>query len=62
MYEERKIQLKELSGTLYGAVAIPKKILESWIADGVTHVGFDYAETDNILKVSPLKFETARGI
>jgi hypothetical protein len=57
----RKLQLKRLNGDYYATVALPKMILEAWIADEITHVGFDYAEDDGCLRICPMKLKERGG-
>jgi hypothetical protein len=57
MYEDRKIQYKELNGVVYGTVSLPVKILGAWIDRGVTHIRFE-SEGNDTLTLTPLRFET----
>lgn len=58
MYQDRKIQFKELNGVIYGAVSLPANVLGAWIERGITHVRFESNEGGNMLTLSPLRFES----
>jgi len=46
-----------ISRDKYGYTSIPRVVLQSWVARGVTHVNIKFDEGENVLIISPMQNE-----